>query len=98
VHLSRGGGGEVICEPKHIAVRPEPTAVTVVTICNCSRTRLPSSAGWVKLSGQEQLNVMIYRHRLTMCPFSVLGPGPRRARIGLTERGASMACRARPRI
>jgi hypothetical protein len=73
VHLSRGGGGEVICEPKHIAVGPEPTAVTFVTICNCSRTRLSSSAGWVKLSGQEQLNVMIYRHRLTMCPFSALG-------------------------
>jgi hypothetical protein len=62
VHLSRGGGGEVSREPKHIAVGPEPTAVTFVTICNRSRTRLSSSAGPVKMSGQEQLNVMIYRH------------------------------------
>jgi hypothetical protein len=73
VHLSWDGGGEVNREPKHIAVGPEPTAVTVVTICNRSRTRLSSSAGWVKMSGQEQLNVMIYRHWLTKRLFRMLG-------------------------
>jgi hypothetical protein len=49
------------------------TTITNVTICNRRRTRLPSEAGPVKKSGQEQLNVMIFRHQPTVCPQCVVG-------------------------